>query len=444
MSTQRLVRRKVLKDFAEEFDPEEVEMLETGGKTFHDGYCIELVQNNAGSLTLADSKSKQFHDSIDFDGGKYVPLILAPSLVDALTLPRKRIDYGSTLDLFKQVYDVFVGHGVSGCAAEACAFFTFASWFSDVLPVAPCLVLVGEESEASVLLQLLRCVVRHALPLAEINAATFDCVPMHLQPTMLIGHIRASTWRLLLASTRPRAYVPRKDGLTDLYCVKAGYAGPNLCDIEGDGILKVNCTLCPGVLEAINDVTLERITDRFQPQLLDYRLKNAAYVRDAKFNATKLPISLRNLARALGSCIVNAPELQENVPRLLDSRRDELGENRMFDPSSVAIEALFALCHTENGTIRVGVREIAAEVSSIMAERGETIAVEPKNIGGRLRFLGFCAKRDSKGFAIRLTSDVRGLIHSLARIHEIGGLEQNVPGCSHCAGAVHSDPGSNP
>jgi hypothetical protein len=437
MSTQLRVQRNVLKEL--EFDLAEAEMFETGGITFPNGYCIELVKDEDGSLTFVDSMSKEFQESIDFDEREYVPPILAASLLEALTLPRKRGDCGSTPELFLQVCNIFFSYGLSEAAAQASTFFTFASWFSDVLPIAPCLVLIGGESEAGVLLQLLSCVVRHALPLAEINVATFDHLPMHVQPTMLIGHLRASTWGLLSASNRPHAYVLRKNGLTDRYCAKAAYAGLTSYKIEGDDILKVNCALCGAKRPAINDATLNKIASQFQPQLLDYRLKHAARVRDAEFDAKTLPTPLRTLARALGSCIVDAPELQVGVVRLLHSHGDELLENRLFDPNSVAVEALFALCHGENATTRVGVSEIAAKVSSIIAERGETIAVEPRSIGSRLRLLGFRPKRDSKGFAIHLTPDVRGLIHSLARIHEIEGLEPNVPGCSHCAGAVHSD-----
>ena len=434
MSSHLRVHRNVLKEL--ESDLAEAEMFETGGITFPNGYCIELVKDDDGSLTFVDSKSKEFQESIDFDEREYVPPILAPSLLEALTLPRKRADCGSTTELFLQVCNIFFGYGVSEGTARASTFFTFASWFSDLLPVAPCLVLIGEESEAGFLLQLLSCVVRHALPLAEISVATFDYLPMHVQPTMLIGHLSASKWGLLSASNRPHAYVLGKHGLTDRYCAKAAYAGSTSYKIEGDGILKVNCALDGGKQHAINDAALEKIASQFQPKLLDYRLKHVSRVRNTDFEAKTLPTPLRTLARALGSCIVDAPELQAGVVRLFDSQGDELLENRLFDPNSVAIEALFALCHGENATTRVGVSEIAATVSSIMAERGETIAAEPRNIGSRLRLLGFRPKRDSKGFAIHLTSDVRGLIHRLARIHEIEGLELN---CPHCAGAVHSE-----
>ena len=78
--------------------------------------------------------------------------------------------------------------------------------------MAPWLVITGTEAEARLFLQLLTCVVRHALPLAEVNVATFDCIPMYVQPTLLINHVDPSMWKVLSASNHPHAYFPNKKG----------------------------------------------------------------------------------------------------------------------------------------------------------------------------------------------------------------------------------------
>lgn len=67
-----------------------------------------------------------------------------------------------------------------------------------------------------------------------------------------------------------------------------------------------------------------------------------------------------------------------------------------------------------------------------MADRGETTVFESKRMGSHLRLLGFRAERDSKGFAIHLTADVRRLVHRLARDYQVGDSEQTVPGCPQC------------
>jgi hypothetical protein len=443
MSTHNRVRRKVnfMIDAALNF--EEEELVETGGISFSDGHCIELIKDDVGSLTFLDSKSKEFYQRINLAGIGYVPPILSPSVLEALTLPTKRIDCGSTVDIFGEICNFFLCYGVSEDAARASTYFVFASWFPETLPLAPCLKLSGTEAEARFLLQLLTCVVRHALPLAEFNLAIFHCLPMHLQPTMLIGHVHPSMWRLFSASNHPQTYVPNKYGLTDLYCAKAAYAGSNSCGGDDDSILNIECVLQDGKLPVINRAVLGKKAAYFQPKLLDYRLKHIAHVQNADFDATALPIPLRMLARTLGSCIVDAPELRADIVCLLEKQEELVSANRSFDSICVTIEAMFAHCHRENGIIRVGVNEIAKTATAILADRGEADVLESKKTGRHLRDLGFRAKRDSKGFAIHLRPELRRRIHRLARDHRVGDLEQPVPGCPDCVDLVSAQIGAS-
>jgi len=417
------------------------ELVETGGIAFSDGHCIELIKDDFGSLTFLDSNRKKFLQRIELAGQTYVPPILALSVWEALTLPRKHTDCGSTVELFAQIHNFFVNRGVSENAAQASTYFGLASWFPEFLPMAPCLVITGLESDARVFLQILTCIVRHGLPLAEVNEATFHRLPMQIQPTLLIGHVHPSMWRVFSASNYPHTYIPNKNEFTDLYCTKAVYAGSTLSGVGGDAVLNINCAPSGGKLPIINGATQEKIAADFQPKLLHYRLKHLAQVRDADFDAPTLPTPLRMLARALGSCILDAPELQAGIVELLESQGEVLRANRLLDPYCVAIEAILAHCHGENGATRVGVCEIATTATAILADRGETAVFESKRMGSHLRLLGFRAKRDAKGFAIHLTADVRHLIHRLARDHQVGDSEQAVIGCPHCTELMSAQTG---
>jgi hypothetical protein len=445
LSTQKRVRRKVKAIFAElsVVEPAEEELMETGGIVFPNGYCIELIKNVSGSPLLLDSRDKKCYERINHAGRVYVPPMLTASLLEALTLPSKPTDCGSTVEMIEQIRDFFLGQGVSEDSAQVCTYFAFASWFPESLLVAPCLALTGTESEARVLLRLLACVVRHGLSLAEINLANFRSFPMHIQPTLLIGYVHPSTWKFCSASNHPGTFVPNKDGLADLYCAKAVYSGPTSWPIRGDSILNISCALRGGELPFVNGPMLEKFAGHFQPKLLDYRLKHVARVRDANFDAKTLPVPLRMMARALGSCIVDAPELQADVVRMLESQDDELRANRSLDPNCVTIEAMLAHCHGENGPIRVGVAEIATTATAIMADRGETAVFESKRMGSHLRLLGFHAKRGSKGYAVHLTPDVRRRSHRLARDHEVGDSEQGVAGCVHCTEVTSAQTGGS-
>jgi hypothetical protein len=438
MTTRNCVRRK-MKDIIA--SATEVALVETGGIASSDGYSIELIKDAVGSLSFLDSKSAKSQQRINHAGQEFVPPELAPSVLEALTLPTRRTDYGLTVDIFSQIFRLFIGCGLSEDSAQVSTYFVFASWFPESLPVAPCLILTGTEAEARVVLQVLSCLARHALPLAEINVEVFECLPMHLQPTLLISHVHHSMWRVLSASNHPLAYLPRKKGLTDLFCAKAAYAGSTLDGVGDEAILNVHCAPNGGRLPVINGARLEKIAADFQPKLLDYRFKNVAQVREADFDAPTLPTPLRTMAQALGACIVDAPKLQADIVRLLENQGEVLRVNRLLDPNCVAIEAMFAHCHGENVSTRVGVSEIATTATAIMADRGETTVFESKRMGSLLRLLGFRAKRDSKGFAVHLTPDVRRLIHWLARDHRVGDSEQAVPGCPHCAEVTSAQTG---
>jgi hypothetical protein len=439
MSIRNLVRCKTT-DFISA-TTEFVTLVETGGIVFPDGRCLELIKDDVESLALLDSTNNKFHQQIDLAGQKYVPPTLPPYVFEALILPTKRTDCASTDEMFIQIFDFFLIHGVCEDSATISTFFAFTSWFPEFLPVAPLLVITGTEAEARLFLQLLTCVVRHALPLGEINVATFDCIPMHLQPTLLINHVAPSMWKVLSGSNHPHAYFPNKKSVTNRYCMKAVFAGSTLVGVGGDATLNISCTLSGGMLPVFNGASLEEIAAHFQPRLLDYRLKHVLQVRDAEFDVTTFPIPLRMLARALGSCIVDAPETQADIVGLLERQGEVLRASRMIDPDCVAIEALLTHCHGENGPIRVGVNEIATTATTIMADRGETAVFESKRMGGLLRQLGYCPKRDSQGFAIHVMADVRRLTHRLARDHQVVDSLQTVPGCPECAEGTSAQAG---
>src|ERR1700681_2801245 len=118
-----------------------------------------------------------------------------------MTLPVGRAPSGSTADLFKEIHDMFVAHGILDQAAKLLAYFAVSTWFPEFLPVAPSLVITGSQAESRILLDLLACVVRHAFPLAELSVAAFRCLRMIVQPTLLISHVPPNSWKLLSASS---------------------------------------------------------------------------------------------------------------------------------------------------------------------------------------------------------------------------------------------------
>lgn len=182
----------------------------------------------------------------------------------------------------------------------------------------------------------------------------------------------------------------------------------------------------------LNDTKRQAIAAKFQSRLLDYRLANAAKVLDADFDVPGLSRNLRIVAQTLGACIVDAPELQTRIAPLLEGQQELVSSQRWINPQCVALEALLAHCHRDQGPIRVGVGEIAATANSIFADRSETTKLEAKTMGNLLRELQFNPKRDAGGYALRLTEDLRRQIHIRARDYQIV-EDQRDANCSFCA-----------
>ena len=194
-------------------------------------------------------------------------------------------------------------------------------------------------------------------------------------------------------------------------------------------------TIAPhrAILRLVDAATQRAIAAKLQPQLLDYRLTNSGRVRGSDFDIPTFSPNLRIIARALGACIVDAPELQAAVAPLLEGQQELLRSNRLLDPQCVTLEALLTHCHGDQASGRIGVGEIASTATAILMDRGETAKLEAKATGNLLRMLGFNPKRDTGGYALSLTEDLRHKIHILARDYEVTSSEQPGTTCSHCA-----------
>src|SRR5712692_6194398 len=185
----------------------------TSGELLSNGGSIELIMDTETgrlNLLLSDGEDSTAAPRVEYMGRVYVPANLDPGILRAMTLPTKCADCGSTPQLFTAVREVFTKHAFPAEVALGTTHFVFSAWFPECLPAAPCLSITGPRPEASLLLQLLGCLVRHALPLAEVSRAGFCSLPMAVQPTLLIGdeHLSPSTWRLhsvMAFSARPRS-----------------------------------------------------------------------------------------------------------------------------------------------------------------------------------------------------------------------------------------------
>ncbi len=409
----------------------------TTGEFFPDGRCIELLRDpKSGRATLLsyDGANSTIAPRVKTRGNVYLPAVLEPSFLRAITLPSTSTDYGSTLELFTAVRAPLIAYGFTEEVALPAAYFVFSTWFPDCLPTAPYLAITGSRPEAGLLLRLLECTVRHPLRLAEITRSALCSLPLDWQLTLLIDDEPTSrSSRSLLAASNDRgAFISWKGRLINVFCAKAVYRGLALNDGDFDGAaLHINVPPSRGRLPILDAEAQREITEKLQPMMQAYRCRNLAKVRESTVDFPEFESKLRILARVLGAGIVDAPQLLADLEQLLSGYEDQARAERWRDWRCVTIEAL--LFHTHSaGKNKVHIGKITTTARRILKGRGENASFEPETIGAIVRLLGFTPKRDSKGFALHLTEHVRRWIHELARAYDVAAVQEGVALCPLC------------
>src|ERR1700733_13673845 len=120
--------------------------IKTTSALFPDGGAIELVRDAvSGELQLLAFDGKDYHvgQQVEHAGRQFALPDVSPSISQAMTLPSGCGSRSSTTNLFGSIYKVFADMEVPKGAALSATYFSLASWFPDVLPVAPCLSITG-------------------------------------------------------------------------------------------------------------------------------------------------------------------------------------------------------------------------------------------------------------------------------------------------------------
>jgi hypothetical protein len=178
----------------------------------------------------------------------------------------------------------------------------------------------------------------------------------------------------------------------------------------------------------------QQLVTTFQPQFLEYRVRNLAAILQSDFDVPELTGESRVIARVLGACIVEAPRIQARVRPLLEDREIEMREVRFTDCTCVVVEVLFAGCH-EPKRQAIRVKEVTEGTNAILKARGENMELHRRAVGAILEKLRVRREpRNSMGRRILLTTKVKRTIHTLARDHKVESIEQRMPICALCKG----------
>ena len=409
----------------------------TYGEVFPNGATIELIQPSAKGgleLQLTHGNKVTTAPKVEFGGRWYRPAKLNRSIQQIVRFPAKSVDFGSTTNLFAEIHKFFVSNGFSEEVSLVATHFSFAAWFADVLPLAPCLLITGSRLEADLLLDLLDYVVRRPLPMSEFNRRALTLLPMRLRPTLLIHmeQLGRASFDLLRKSNRPRAFVACKNELVDLFCAKAVYCGHIAdCDVIDEGILHIGLRPASGRLPILDRKLCDAVAREFQSKLLAYRCRYILDVQQSQFDLSEFPSGIRILARVFGAPIVAAAALQKGLIVLLQEQDEERQALQWTDLRFVVLEAVLHHFHKQPGT-RVHVGEITKTVNGILKGRGDATEREAREIGTILRDFGLRPKRNGGGFAILLDSNVGNRIHRIPFGMDVLTTHKGNEKCSYC------------
>ena len=413
--------------------------IRTGGKLFSDGTLLELLrdkQNGGLKLLRARGRSWKTGPSLRFREHTYKPpQFKSSSVLSAIRVPTEYGECPSTTELFAAVRSIFLERGYPEDTVFPLPYFVFATWFTDVLAAAPCLLIDGARPEANLFLQLFECMVRRPLMIGQLTSSGLCSLPVDLCPTLLIDQpaIAKSTLEMLRATSRHGFHVPLRGHLLDIFLSKVLYGGEDADGVQlGESTLRVSLPPLHGPFPVLTTEEREAIAGKFQPKFLAFRCQNILKVQHSSCDFPEFESSVRILSRILGAPVVDAPELQADLEPYLHRLQEELQGARAFVPKCVVIEALLHLCHEQ--VEKAQVRKISEVANAILVGRGEKGDLAPEQVGRILRKLGLPLNRSAKGSTLALNQAVHKKTHELAKQHSVAAVQVGLQKCPTCEG----------
>jgi hypothetical protein len=274
----------------------------------------------------------------------------------------------------------------------------------------------------------LGCICHHPVLLADFDVLG---LPKELRPTRLIGQAGTRLDKGL-GALQFSGFGDPKGELRELAATTVVYIGE--ADLKSPFADVGFWFSVPPAIRLFSEQDERREAfpiNSLQNKLLAYRLQNFSKIALSDFDAPDFYGASREMARSLGRCIVDAPELQTKIIDLLQPRNDADHVEGTIRLAAVITEALVVCCHERKASVRVG--EVATLANGILSRDGEYIQVNPKEVGAKLKKMGFRTTRlDSAGRGIYLLKEQCAQIHELARSFQVPTLREGLSGCPHC------------
>ncbi len=408
--------------------------IETFGESLP-GLQLESVVDlkNAGHLVLHAWNSDRFTTtrSVENAGVSYIPKKLESGLAQSVRFAPPSLPFGSPAKLISSLRDFLSNYArlqpeVTGLLLA----FGLATWFCDLMIVAPVLYLIGPESAVSQVLRLLGCLCRRPVLLGDVDFAALATLPSRLGATLLVNqrNLGRQVKRALLASKRRHFCVVRGTGRLDLFGAKAFSCDDFLTAQHG---LTVSVSPAQDALPLLTDSEEQVIARNLQARLLRYRMTYYERVRANKIDSSPFVPEMREEASTWLAPIVGCPQLSESVCAEILRQSQEAAGARFFDPKSLVVEAALFFCHKPEVT-HFFVGELAEAVNALLNVRHEESKLSAKRVGLLLRELGIHSERVAEGYKVVLVDTVREHIHQLALDYAVLSLEDGVRRCCYC------------
>jgi hypothetical protein len=273
------------------------------------------------------------------------------------------------------------------------AFWAVSTWFQDALPVFPCLAISGPAHEAMVVLRILRDVCASPVLLAGFRRSDLKTLSHHR--TLLISEPNLDKrTAALLGNLTNRGFMIVEGGyVTYRAHSTAIYIGEDPAIGQIQHSIRIN--IAPTDSGPPHPLQwLQSDIDNLRSRLNIYRKTNLDRVRRLEFRPSGMSSETAAIANALGSCIVNEPDLQQILVALLKTEDRQHLSQKADTAEAVVVEAALALCRQDRQ--HVYVKEIAVEANRLLEVRGAGLRFSPEKVGHKLRQLGLPTRRLTK------------------------------------------------
>jgi hypothetical protein len=397
----------------------------TTGEGFDDGSVIDVL--HGGKLILWNGEREKISESIlRFSGKTLRATLLADGL--AIPLPAQSASYGSTADLFQSICRPFLDIGLGEEPTFLLSYFVLSTWFSDLFRWIPSLLLHGEWADYGAVSRLLEALCRRSMVLGDFNRQCLAQIPLSYRPTIILVQpsLTQSAERLLANTMCRNGRVAIGTSLQHFDCPRVVCCGALHSDSSLQSFsLKLRIPACHTSSAAASE-----LASRLQPQLLRYRLQNWKMVRDSQFSVDQFTSNAREIAVALGRCVVDDQQLSTQLVHLLEMREEESCFDRAYSKEAAVIESLLMFCFERKEFVRVG--DVAEAAEALLKVQGAA-AITAKKTGKILRSLGLPPEnRKCDGYSLGLSRMNIDKIHKLAEEYDLFSGSSAGHSCATC------------